>query len=435
MNRRKFIRGTAVALGAAPFAKVNLNAATNQPADIRIGIIGLGGMGRYHLEKLSKAARVVAVCDVHEVRLHQAAMHARLDDGVFTDYRTLLADKHVDAVVIATPDHWHARMTIDACEAGKDGHVETPAATNPTDGRKMVEAARRNKRIVQVGAHGRSNAGARKACEYLRNDQIGRIESVECWITKDCEGMKVFKPRDPRSGSTTFELKSVTAAKEAESLGQADQNTSATGGQPPSGLNWRQWLGPLGERTYTTDLFENWRMHFDVGGGRLCGIGSQLLGLASWIMQVDETGPVRVEAKGDAPHSLTECPHDLAVTWTFEKPDWQIVWQQPHKQIGQLDHGLIFNGTNGGLKVYGGANGVGAEQKAWDWKPGAGDRKVPFSPGHLANWLECIQSRECPIMDIEAGHRVATLCYLGNLAWKQKKPIMWDWRNETAIPA
>lgn len=78
---------------------------------------------------------------------------------------------------------------------------------------------------------------------------------------------------------------------------------------------------------------------------------------------------------------------------------------------------------------------MGAEQKAWDWKPGAGDRKVPFSPGHLANWLECIQTRKRPIMDIEAGHRVATLCYLGNLAWKQKKPIMWDWRNETAIPA
>ncbi|MBI1175952.1 hypothetical protein GC207_00775 [bacterium] len=370
MNRRKFIRRTALALGAAPFVKINLNAATNRPADIRIGIIGLGGMGRYHLDKLSKAAHVVAVCDVHEVRLHQAAAHARLNNGVFADYRTLLADKHVDAVVIATPDHWHARMTIDACEAGKDVHVETPAATNPTDGRKMVEAARRNKRIVQVGAHGRSNAGARKACEYLRNDQIGRIESVKCWITKDCEGMKVFQPRDPRTGPTVFELKSVAAAKEAASLGQADQNTTANSGQPPAGLNWRQWLGPLGERPYSIDLFENWRMHFDVGGGRLCGIGSQLLGLASWIMQVDETGPVRVEAKGGAAGSPTECPHDLAVTWTFEKPEWKLVWQQPHKQIGQLDRGLVFHGSNGGIKCLRRSQQCGSRTKSMGLEAG-----------------------------------------------------------------
>lgn len=431
MNRRKFIRGTTVALGAAPFARLNLNAATAKPADIRIGIIGLGAMGRYHLAYLSNSARVIALCDVDQTRLQRAAKEIGIKVNLFADYRELLAHKDVDAVVVATPDHWHARMTIDACNAGKDVYVETPAARNPAEGRKMVEAARRNKRVVQVGAHGRSNAGARKACEYLRNGQIGAIDQVECWITDDCAGMKVFDGKRPTTGGDGITLRSPTAEIAAEHRAAA---TSHSASEPvPAGLDWRQWLGPLGERPYTVDLFANWRMYFDVGGGRLCGIGSQVLGLASWIMRVDETGPNRVEATGGRVDPLTGSPAELNVTWTFSNPSWRLVWRQPAPQTGRIDHGAIYHGSKGTLNVYGGVNGVGAEQKAWDWKPGPQDRKVPFSPGHLANWLECIQSRRRPIMDIEAGQRVATLCYLGNLAWKESHPLEWDWRGERIL--
>jgi predicted dehydrogenase len=432
MNRRKFIRGTVITFGAAPFAQLKLNAATFPPADIRIGIVGLGAIGRYHLDQLSKSARVVALCDVYQTRLHHAAKAAGIGDGLFTDYRELLAHNGIDAVVIATPDHWHARMTIDACEAGKDVYVETPAATNPADGRKMVTAARRNHRVVQVGAHGRSNAGARKACEYLRDGQIGTIDKVECWITEDCVGMKVFDGRGPATGPAAFALKSVTAATVAEH--RAAVASDPTGEAVPPGLDWQRWLGPVGERPYTADLFVNWRMYFDVGGGRLCGIGSQILGLASWIMQVDETGPIRVEARGGRVDSLTGSPAELEVTWVFSNPSWRLVWRQPALQIGRLDHGSIYYGSKDTLNVYGGVNGVGAEQKAWVWKPGAPDDKVHFSPGHLANWLECIKSRQRPLMDIEAGHRVATLCYLGNLAWKRGRAIEWDWRHERVLP-
>jgi len=116
MNRRKFIRGTAATLGAASFVKINLDAATAKPAGIRIGIIGLGGMGRYHLAHLLNLARVVALCDVHHSRLLNAAESAGLESGIFANYRELLAARNVDAVVISTPDHWHAQMTIDAWE-------------------------------------------------------------------------------------------------------------------------------------------------------------------------------------------------------------------------------------------------------------------------------------------------------------------------------
>jgi predicted dehydrogenase len=183
MKRRKFIGGTATALAGLPFATLGQPAAVPGPkrSEIRVGIIGLGAMGRIHLEKLSQSARVVAICDVHQTRLYQAGETLGFKVASFADYRELLAFPEVEAVVIATPDHWHARMTLDACAAGKDVYVETPAATNPVDGRKMVEAAQRNGRIVQVGAFGRSNAGARKACEYLRNGQIGTIQRVVCW--------------------------------------------------------------------------------------------------------------------------------------------------------------------------------------------------------------------------------------------------------------
>jgi len=169
-----------------------------------------------------------------------------------------------------------------------------------------------------------------------------------------------------------------------------------------------------------------------VGGGHLCGIGSQVLGLASWIMQVDESGPVRVEARGGEPDPMTGCPRELEVTWTFEQPDWELVWRQPGQPLGEeLDHGATYHGGTGTLNIYGGAFGVGTEKKAWEWKPAPADKAVPFSPGHLANWLECIRTRNRPLMDLEAGQRVATLAWLGNRAWREGRALTWNPRTET----
>ena len=330
-------------------------------------------------------------------------------------------------------------MTSGACDAGKEVYVETPAATTSSESRRMVEAARRNNRIVQVGAHGRSNAGARKVCEYIRNGKIGKIERVVCWGP-------VNSPHVPHTwGQRPMPL---PPAGRATSVAPQDQGTSGpaepgpttevatpAGSAAPPELNWKEWRGPLGEKPFSPDLFTHWRTFFDVGGGHLCGIGSQVLGLAYWIMQADEAGPVRVEAKGGEPDSRTGCPRELEVTWKFEEPDWELVWRQPGQPIGKLDQGAVYHGTAGTLNVYGGAFEVGTEHKAWEWKPGPEDKPVPFSPGHLANWLECVRTRERPLMDIEAGHRVATLCHLGNLAWKLGKPLKWDWRAEKIEPA
>ncbi|MDX1983480.1 MAG: Gfo/Idh/MocA family oxidoreductase [Bryobacteraceae bacterium] len=420
-----------------------------KPANIRVGIIGLGAMGRIHLEKLSQSARVVALCDVHRSRLYEAAESLDFKVASFADYRELLAFPDVDAVVIATPDHWHSRMTIDACDAGKDVYVETPATTTPADGRRMVEAARRKNLIVQVGAFGRSNAAARKACEYLRNGKIGRIERVVCWGPVNAPHMPhawgqrpmplppagratSVAPQDQGTSGGLPAPAPATSVAAPPRMSEPIKLPAATSDDVPAKLNWREWLGPLGERPFSADLFTHWRDYFDVGGGHLCGIGSQVLGLASWIMQVDATGPVRVEARGGEPDPQTSSPRELEVTWTFAQPDWELVWSQPGQPLGkELDHGAAYHGTTGTLNIYGGAFGVGTEPKAWNWKPAPADKPVPFSPGHLANWLECIRTRERPMMDLEAGHRVATLAWLGNKAWKQGKVLNWDPRTET----
>lgn len=436
MRRRKFIGGTAAALAGLPFTTLGQPTAPGQErSQVRVGIIGLGAMGRIHLEKLSQSARVVALCDVHQTRLYEAGETLGFKVASFANYRELLAFPEVEAVVIATPDHWHARMSLDACAAGKDVYVETPAATNPADGRKMVEAARRNGRIVQVGAFGRSNAGARKACEYLRNGQIGTIQRVVCWGPANVPhvphkwGERPMPP-PPAGRATSVAPRGQTISGGLPVSAPATEVAAPAGTTAPPELNWREWLGPLGERPYSADLFTHWRDYFDIGGGHLCGIGSQVLGLVSWIMQVDETGPVSVTATGGSPDSKTGCPRELQVTWKFANPDWELVWRQPGQPIGELDHGAVYHGTAGTLNVYGGANGVGTEQKAWDWRPSPEDTPVPFSPGHLANWLECLRTRERPLMDLEAGQRVVTLAWLGNEAWKTGKALTWDPRAE-----
>lgn len=435
MKRRSFIQRTAFAFSVLPFienAGAHDASADHEHSTVRVGLIGLGAMGCFHLEKLAHSARVVALCDVHEPRLHHAQEPLKHKVARFADYRELLAFKDVEAVVIATPDHWHAQMTIDACHAGKDVYVETPAATNPADGRMMVEAARKLQRIVQVGAHGRYNAGARKACEYLRNGMIGRIERVVCWgpvNTPHAPHTWGWRPMPlPPAGrpssvapqnrgfSAPAGPRPATEVAAPPRMTEPIKPPAVAGDDVPAKLNWREWLGPLGDKPFNPDLFTHWRDYFEVGGGHLCGIGSQVLGLASWIMQVDETGPVRVETRGGEPDPKTGCSRELEVTWRFTNPDWELVWSQPGKPVGNLDHGAIYHGTNGTLNVYGGAFEVGTEHKTWEWKPGQDDKPVPFSPGHLANWLECIRTRQRALMDIEAGHRVATLCHLGNLA-------------------
>lgn len=436
MRRRAFIGGTAAALAGLPFTTLGQPTAPGpERPQVRVGIIGLGAMGRIHLEKLSQSARVVAVCDVHQTRLYEAGETLGFKVASFANYRELLAFPDVDAVVIATPDHWHARMTLDACAAGKDVYVETPAATNPADGRKMVEAARRNGRIVQVGAFGRSNAGARKACEYLRNGQIGTIQRVVCWGPANVPhvphkwGERPMPP-PPAGRATSVAPQFPRSGQTLPPLAPATEGAAPAGAVVPPELNWREWLGPLGERPFSADLFAHWRDYFDIGGGHLCGIGSQVLGLVSWVMQAEETGPVSVTATGGPPDSQTGSPRELQVMWRFANPDWELIWRQPGQPIGELDHGAVYHGTTGTLNVYGGANGVGTEQKAWDWRPAAEDTPVLFSPGHLANWLECLRTRERPLMDLEAGHRVATLAWLGNRAWQQGRELRWDPRAE-----
>lgn len=361
---------------------------------IVIGHIGVGGMGQHHV--LADAA---ALCDVDANHLANAAK--RVTQGtpfLCKDYRELLDRKDIDAVMIASPDHWHALQTIHACQAGKHVYCEKPTCKTIAEGQAMIAAARRHKRVVQIGAQGRSNPNAHAACQFIRNNQIGTVKRVEVWHENNWTG------------------------------GWGEEKA------PPPELDWDMWLGPARWAEYNPlRAHFNFRWFMDYGGGFIRDRGNHVLSVALWCMNQDTTGPVSVEATGQpAPDGLFDVPVTMSVKWEFKNPDWTLTWDQPgtrYKFPGsdqEIVWGAKYHGDRDTLIVSGGDGGCDTEQKAKDYQPPADGVKIYKSPGHRENWLECIRTGERPVMDVEIGHRVITLGILGNIAYRVGRKLTWD---------
>ncbi len=404
LSRRNFIAGTTAAFPLVLSSGVL--AANGRPGvndRIVTGHIGVGGKGTSHLKGIPD--NVGAVCDADTLHAEKAAARFDRKIAVFKDYRELLESKDIDAVVIATPDHWHALMTIDACEAGKDVYVEKPACKTIEEGRAMVNAAKRHKRVVQVGSQGRHHPGAKVLRKFIQGGSIGRITRVECWHNDNPVG------GDP--------LKTANA---------------------PGNLDWDLWLGPAAGRAYNPDYcHRNFRWMLDLGGGQIRDRGAHVFNLISWFMGLDRTGPSRVEANGRHPESgLWDCPTNFEVTYAFDRPDLEIYWVQPGEKAADFDFGAVYHGTRGKTIVRGGDGRVFPDEQVIAFAEANGlESKLPKGvPAHdlnLANWLDCIRSRKQPVMDIESGHRVASMCILANLAYRLERPIAWDAKRERII--
>ncbi|MBI4559399.1 MAG: Gfo/Idh/MocA family oxidoreductase [Candidatus Hydrogenedentes bacterium] len=400
VSRRQFLAASTAAIAPLILPSGVLAAPGRPGANDRLitGHIGVGGMGSGHLNAFRHNAG--AVCDVDQNHLKAAVERVGRPVDTYTDYRYILDRKDIDAVVVASPDHWHGVQTVHACEAGKDVYCEKPACNTIEEGQAMVRAAKRFGRIVQIGSQGRSTRAAHAACTYLRNGQIGQVTRVECWHYENPVG------------------------------GDPGKN-----GPAPPELDWDLWLGPARWVPYNPERVHfNFRWFLDFGGGNIRDRGAHVLSVVLWCLDLDHQGPVRVTATGNPPpHGLWDCPTSMEVTYEFKEPELTVVWAQPGVKPVEAGFGAMYYGTNDSLLVTGGDGGCGTEDKAMNYTPPS-DGVTPFkSPGHRENWLECIRTREKPLMNIEAAHRVASMCVLGNISYRLRRPLEWDPVNERVV--
>jgi predicted dehydrogenase len=390
------------------------------PSDrINLGHIGIGGRGKRFLRpeaekpgpadpnlggsgRPARPAHSIALCDVDTQRLDAAATSVGGRPKIYKDFRLLLENKDVDAVFIATPDHWHGLMAVMACEAGKDVYVEKPACLTIEEGRAMINAAERYGRVVQVGSQGRSQPAAYQACSYIRNGQIGTVRKVLCWHYASPAGD--WTPDSP----------------------------------PPSSLDYDAWLGPARYIPYNAKhTHGQFRWLLDFGGGQIRDRGAHIMSIAQWIMNADTTGPMTIDGKGEPPHDgMYDTADKMTVTYEFKNPDWTLVWAQPGEPSKELDarYGAVYHGDKGRLTVtYGDGQNTATEPKAMQYQVPCGGVEVFRSPGHAENFFDCIKTREKPIMHIEAGVRAAHLCILGNLSYALGRKFEWDPVREEII--
>jgi len=397
-TRRQFLATASAAAGAmaAPY----FVPATAFGANERIvtGHIGMGGQGRGNLSGFMGKASPAAVCDVDKNHLARAAEIVKKRLGkvdMYSDYRKMLEDKSIDAVVISTPDHWHALPTIHACQAGKHVYCEKPLTLTIGEGRKMVEAARANKVVVQTGSQQRSSSNFRQGCELVRNGAIGKVEKVLVGIA----GVNFKGPPVPDS-------------------------------DPPPELDYDMWLGPAPERPYNKKrVHYNFRFFWDYSGGQMTNWGAHHIDIAQWGLGTDDTGPVSTEGWAKFhPKRWYEVSMACRVTHTYANGVKLIVGQGEKDIPG----GTTFIGSKGKIHVNRGR--LSSDPADILKSPETtGDVKLYVSSDHKGDFLKCIKSGERPVCDVEIGHRSATVCHLGNIAIRLGRKIEWDPKNEKFI--
>lgn len=414
-SRRTFIKtltagAAGLSLGLSAKSYGNILGANDT---IRVGMIGIGRQGRGLMDNMLNEpdAEVVALSDVYEPNLDFASARVPAAD-TYKDFRNLLDRDDIDAVVIATPDHWHALNTVMACQAGKDVYVEKPLSRYIEDGRKMVEAAREHDRIVQTGTMQRSGKIFQEAVEMVHSGQLGKISFVRTW-----------------NYSNAY----------PEGIGDPGNST------PPAGLDWDMWLGPAEQRPYNENRFgvnlddelqyQRWasfRWFWDYAGGMMTDWGVHLLDIVQWAMQVE--APEVVTATGGKFHirDNRETPDTLSAS--FRYPNFICTYENRvcnGKTIDGNGYGISFHGTEGTLFVDRGSLELTPEPGS-NLEPMSMQVEENASAKHTRNFLDCVKSRETPICDVEIGHRSTSTANLGNIAYRTGQRIEWDSEQEQA---
>ena len=437
INRREFLQA-AVAAGVAARSS-SLGAAQGANDRIRVGIIGCGNRGNQVATDWMKHqdSMFTAACDVARDRLESTAKRLGGTQGntldMYEDYRRILERKDVDAVLIATPDHWHSPMTIEALSAGKDVYVEKPVSNNIEPAVKMLDAVRKSNRIVQVGLQQRSWHHFQEAAKLFQDGYIGTSIN-HCQMCP------------PGGGGGGF------------GRGQQPQTPQA----PPEGFNWEMFQGPAKRKPFVAGR-RNWRGWYDYGGGNLTDWGVHLTDVMSWFMRLDGKVPLLTSASAQyvrIPRDPERVPDTYAVTWQYDN----FVATLSNAMVPSLEnpqelYGNYFFGDRGVLIV----NRVGYEARPYPPRGGRGggrgrgqDPAAPPPPPpieakkfrdpsgmsevaessfgsathrHVRNFLDCMKSRQKPVCDMETGFNSTLPCLLAIVSVKEGRTVKWDGRT------
>jgi len=407
MDRRNFIGKSALAAGAFTIIPDRVMAREkNSPAPsdrVNLGYIGVGKQSLGLLRSLNQCPEtlVLAACDVDQQKLKrfkEAAEKAnadKLDGGnqavdTYENYRELLERKDIDAVVIASPDHWHAMMAIDAAKAGKDIYCEKPMALTVEEGRAMVNATRKYERVFQTGNMQRSWRNFRHACEMVSNGYLGEIKEIN--VSVGDPDMAVELPAEP----------------------------------VPDYLNWDLWVGPSLFRNYHHELappiednsWANWRAYRGFGGGQVTDWGAHMFDIGQWAMGMDESGPVEfIPPEKRATRGMKMIYANGVV---MNHTDW-----------GSFN-AVQFLGSEGKIEVSRGFYRSDIEGLT-DLKLKEGDTALYTSDNHYQDWIDAIKTRTRPVSDVETGHRTASVCNIVNIAYALERPLKWKPAHERFI--
>ena len=396
LSRRQFARSTAM-IGAGLTAS-SWNKVLGANDRVLLGVIGPGGRGQSVLEKFLKNSdvEVVALCEIYDENLKKAQTLLPKAAKEFADYQKLLALREVDAVLIATPDHWHAAMSIDAGNAGKDVYVEKPLTYTIDEGKAIIRSARLNDRVFQVGMQQRSGAHYAKAkAEYSDSGKLGKITLARTWWHGNGYHLRKAPFKDK-----------------------------------PAGLDWKKFQGPRPWRDWDVQQFWNWRAYLDFGGGQITDLFTHWIDVVHWFMNEDlpkaavASGGVYQYKDGrtapDTIHVLLEYPGEW--TATFEAT----------LAPGIRGAGIEFVGTQGRLEITrGGYTFTPVEGPPVKEQ---GDKGDGMTGDHVRNFLDCVKSRKRPNGDVLVGHRSALASHLGNIAYLERRRIELDLVREEVRP-
>lgn len=410
VSRRSFLRTCSAAAAATGlplwFVEEELRgAATSAPPPSpndrpAIGLVGCGGMGRGDATNASRFGDIVALCDVDETHLEAAAKQfakAGKAPAKYGDFRKLLEQKSIDVIITGTPDHWHTLINLAAVKAGKDVYGEKPLTLTIDEGKHIVEAVRQHQRVLQTGSQQRSDARFRLACELVRNGRLGKLKEVTVWL-----------PAGLREGP--FQPQPV-----------------------PSGLNWDFWQGQAPAADYLKQrchlYFRYW---YDYSGGTMTDWGAHHNDIALWAIGLP--GPVAVEGKPLAqpiPGGYTAfSEYDVQFTYangvvhrvrTTRADNIYGTVEDPQGQ----HNGVRFEGADGWIWVN--RSELRASDKSLITTPLPEDApRLYKSDDHMGNFFACVRSRKSPVADVQAGHRAASVCHLGNIALRTGLKLQWD---------
>lgn len=394
-SRRDFITKSAAGIAMTAASWNNVLGANDR---VRLGVIGTGNRGGDVMAHFLKEpdCEVVALCDVYEKAMLEQKEKAGGKQKTYGDHRELLANKDVDAVLIATPDHWHAQIAIDGCNAGKAVYCEKPLTFSWQEGHKIIEAAKNNKTVFQVGLQQRSGTHyAQAKREYFDTGKIGKIAVVRTYWNGN--GYHLRKPNFT---------------------------------EQPAGLDWKRWVGPAKARPFNAHQFYNWRAYFDFGGGQITDLFTHWIDVVHWFLGDDL--PIAAVATGGVYHYKDgrTAPDTISILLEYPK-EWMATFDATLVP-GARGAAIEFLGSGGSLYIDRGRYTFQAapERRQAPPEPVTVRAAMALETEHVRNFLACVKSHKTPNSDVVSGHRSALASNLGKIAYLQKRRITFNPASE-----